>query len=67
MTRPLLQTLKELKKSVSESAWVLLGVAISSLVAWALLQLDVNVFGAFVVLLVPAGGYVSKLIMRLMS
>jgi hypothetical protein len=62
-----MHTLKDFKKSVREQAWVLLGVAIGSLVAWALLQRDVNVFGPFVVFLVPAGGYVSKLIIRLMN
>ena len=58
-------TLKNAKKSVRRQVWVLVGVAIGSLVAWALIQWDVNVFGPFVILLVPAGGYVSNLIMRL--
>jgi hypothetical protein len=43
------------------------GVAIGSLVAWVLIQWDVNVFGAFIIFLVLAGGYVAKLIMRLIE
>lgn len=60
-------TLPKLKKSVRDNLIMLAGLATGFLLGWALIQSDLNIFGPYVVFLVPAGGIVAKLILRLMN
>jgi len=60
-------TLPKVKRSVRDNLIMLAGLATGYLVAWGLIQWDLNIFGPYVVFLVPAGGIVSRLILRLMN